>query len=324
MRIKLSLLIILSLTLLGCGKQLLTDAPFVRLKGVSLSPKSTQSADLTDFFTKAVEAGSLVSWSGDWIDLCSSAETAPYVVADLASSYNYIPLIECQFFTQSTGQLLRPLDDATKQLYIASAESFAAKYQPDYLAFGIEVNILYESSTAEFDSFVQLFSQVYDAVKARSPATKVFTVFQLEKMKGLNGGLYGGTNDASANQWSLLDRFPKSDLAAFTTYPGLIYQAPADIPADYYTSIKNHTAKPIAFTELGWHSTAEPVGWESDENEQKEFVTVYFNLTRDLKTEFDIWSFLYDPDTAGIFKSMGLYNRVDGAARPAWDEWLLN
>jgi len=29
-------------------------------------------------------------------------------------------------------------------------------------------------------------------VKSVSPQTKVFTIFQLEQMKGLNGGLFGG------------------------------------------------------------------------------------------------------------------------------------
>lgn len=312
----------------GCGnKQPIgqppeAEQPSGTLKGVSLSPKSFQSADFTDFFEKTKQTGKVVMWAGDWIELSDKSGGGPTVVMGLASRYNYIPLIEAQFFTQSTGTLLRPLDDSTKQIYKNSAAAFADKYKPKYLGFGIEVNTLYEKSPANFDVFVQFFSEVYDTVKAKSPNTKVFTIFQLEKMKGLNGGLFGGTNDPTKAQWSLLDRFPKSDIIAFTTYPGLVYKTPSGIPVDYYTEIKARTAKPLTFTEIGWHSDASPTGWESSDAEQAEFVVTFFSLTKDLNKELAIWSFMYDQDTFEPFKSMGLRRRGDGNAKPAWDEWL--
>ena len=101
------------------------------LKGVSLSPKSFASEDFTDFFEKAKQSGSIVSWAGDWNELSNVQNGGPAVVAGLASKYKYTPLIIAQFFTQSSGQLIRPLDDATKQKYKASAVSFAEKYKPE-------------------------------------------------------------------------------------------------------------------------------------------------------------------------------------------------
>ena len=289
------------------------------LKGVSLSPKSFQQADFTDFFQRAEEAGQVVMWAGDWNEL--AGQGAPKVVADLSSTYSYSPLVEAQFFTQSTGALLRPLDASTKTSYEDAAVAFASKYKPRFLGLGIEVNILYEKSPSDFDEFVSFYSEVYDAVKAVSPDTKVFTVFQLEKMKGLGGGLFGGVNNASAAELQLLQRFPKSDLIAFTTYPDLIYKTPSEIPADYYSEISSRVSKPIAFTEVGWHTAASPVGWESSEAEQAEFVTKFFELTKDLDKELVIWSFMYDPAYEGPFGSMGL-RRSDGTPRPAWDAWL--
>ncbi|MEW6036457.1 MAG: hypothetical protein AB1529_07640 [Candidatus Micrarchaeota archaeon] len=289
---------------------------------MSLSPKSFQPADFTDFFEKANRAGSVVTWAGDWNEL-GSENGGPKVVAGLASTYNYTPVVIVTFFTQSDGKLLRPLDEDTKRKYKEGAVAYAEKYKPEYLGLGIEVNMLYEKSPEDFDSFAQFYSEVYDAVKEKSPGTKVFTVFQLEKIKGLGGGLFGGASDPSKSEWGLLDRFPDSDLVAFTTYPGLVYKEPSELPPDYYSEIKGHTTKPVAFTEIGWHSSAVPEGWESSDGEQAEFVATFFNRTADLHPELAVWSFLYDQGTSEPFDSMGLI-RADGVARPAFDAWVSN
>jgi len=289
-------------------------------KGVSLSPKSFSQTDFTDFFSKTKQAGDIVSWAGDWDEL-GNTNGAPAVVAGLSPTYSYIPLVEAQFFTQSDGKLLRTMDIGTKQRYKDEAVSFAGKYKPKYLAIGIEVNILYEKSPQDFEDFASFYSDVYDAVKAASPGTKVFTIFQLEKMKGMGGGLFGGSNDPSKAEWSLIDRFPKSDIAAFTTYPSLVFKDPSDIPIDYYSEIRSHTDKPIAFTEIGWHSAASPAGWEGSDSKQADFVGIFFNQTKSLDGEIAVWSFLYDQNAPEPFNSMGLY-RGDGTAKPVWNAWI--
>lgn len=323
-----ALLVILLLTA-ACRKTVFIQVPKPEptppaasgpLLGVSLSPRTLAPADFTAFFVKAVEAGDAVTWAGDWADL-SREGSAPHVVATLAAQYRYTPVIMVQFFQQSTGQLLRPLDGKTRQTYIDSAAAFAEKYRPAYLGIGIEVNILFEKSPADFNAFVTLFGEVRDAVKRKSPSTQVFTVFQLERMKGLHGGLFGGVNDPALAQWPLLDRFPQADIVAFTTYPGLIYGTPAEIPSDYYTDVLARTSKPVAFTEIGWHASADITGWESSDAEQAAFVARFFTLTRDVKPSLDVWSFLYDPQTVRPFNSMGLL-RSDGTSRPALQEWI--
>jgi len=309
-------------TFTGCHKKPVIDGwPKMTAKGITLTPRSFQAADVTDFFQKAVEAGGVVSWAGDWIELGDTIDGAPKFLAEMTKDYAIIPIIEAQFFTQSTGELIRPLNDTTKASYKRMAAAFAGKYHPRGFGFGIEVNLLYEESPADFDDFVVFYAQVYDTVKAVSPTTEVFTIFQLEKMKGLNGGLFGGVNDTTQAQWNLLSLFPKSDLIAFTTYPDLIYQSPSEIPAEYYQDIKSHTSKPIAFTEIGWHSAASPLGWESSEEEQAEFVQRFFNLSSGLDKQIAIWSFLYDQNTIEPFNSMGLF-RSDKTSRPAWDKWV--
>lgn len=288
------------------------------LRGITLTPKSFQSKDFTDFFEKSKQF-EIVAWAGDWSEL-SNEKSAPYVLAELSKQYNYIPLIEPQFFIQSTGKLLLSLDEETKQLYKTSLLNFVKKYKPKYIGIGIEINILYEKSPEDFTAFTDLYNEIYKEIKQISPDTKVFTIFQLEKMKGLNGGLFGSKNNEANAEWPLMEKF-SSDLAVFTTYPGLIYKTPAEIPANYYEEIKSKTNKPIAFTEIGWPSDSKVPGWESSEQEQLEFTKTFSTLTKNLNIEFEIWSFMYDQNTIEPFNTMGLFSS-QGKEKEAWNSWI--
>ncbi len=290
------------------------------LRGVSLSPRSYGSPDFNNFFTKAKQAGGVVTWSGDWAEL-ADPKGAPRVVAQLAAADGLKPVIIAQFFTQSTGELLRPLNDSTKQGYKSGAVSFAEAYRPEYIGFGVEVNMLHEASPADYASFKAFFAEVAAAVKQASPETKVFTVFQLERLRGLRGGLYGGADNPAVNDWALLSDFPDADLLAFTTYPCIVYRDPSDIPADYYTAeITQHTSKPIAYTEAGWFRVG-VARWESTPEEQARFVSRYLELTKPLNPGLLVWSFLYDQDAGEPFSSMGLLGKDDSTS-PAWEAWL--
>ena len=96
------ILIILILIISGCEKSAdktpddsktsdLTKESY--LKGITLTPKSFQGSDFTDFFKKAQELGNIVSWAGDWNELSNTKNGGPTVVASLASQYDYIPII---------------------------------------------------------------------------------------------------------------------------------------------------------------------------------------------------------------------------------------
>jgi hypothetical protein len=293
------------------------------LKGVSLSPRSFEPADFNAFLAESAKSGGIISWAGDWAQL-ESPTSAPFVVAGLARSSSrsrYVPIIELQIFSQQTGKIFRPLDITNQQKYIQSAVNFVTKYQPEYLGIGIEINVLSEKAPADFDAFVQFFANACDAVKIASPGTQIFTIFQLEKMKGLGGGLFGGRNDVNDSQWKLLERFAKADLFAFTTYPGLVFRTPSEIPQDYYMEIRSHTNKRIGFTEIGWQSESVSADWQSSQEEQAQFVRQFFAFGASLDPQFYIWSFLFDQQTFPPFDSMGLF-KSDGTPKSSWYVWL--
>jgi hypothetical protein len=287
------------------------------LKGVSFSPRNYTGEGIVDFFTKASESNDLITWVGDWVQLNDSS-TAPYLVYGMRDLYGYEALVITAYIDQGSGVFIRSLDEETKQMYLDSALSFASTYKPRYLGFGVEMNIVEKNNPEAYKEFKAFYPTVYDTVKEVSPDTLVFTVWQLEHMKGFDGGLFGGVNDPDNAQWSLLDDF-KLDIAAFTLYPCLIYTDPEEIPDDYLTEIADQTDLPIAFTEMGWFREGF-TGWESTAAEQAAYIDRYFELSEPIDPVFTIWSFYYDPDTIEPFRTMGLLD-VDGMETAALDTW---
>ena len=297
-----------------------TSAPAARpLKGASLTPRSNTPDDFTRFFDEAAKAGSVIRWAGDWEQL-GQETAAPAVIAEISRQKGFIASFDTGVYSVSDRRLFRSLTLEQHQAYVRSAATFAEKHKPAYLALGVEVDIFAEALPEDFAKFAVLFADTYDAMKVVSPKTQVYTVFQLEHLRGLRGGLFGGTNDESQAQWDLIDLFPKADLVGFTTYPGLVFGNPAEIPDGYYQELIRRTKKPIAFVEVGWPHTQDIPGWESSEAEQSAFASRFFRLINGLDTELAIWAFVYDQPSALAFEQQGLY-RPDGSPRPALDAW---
>jgi hypothetical protein len=287
------------------------------LRGLSFSPRNTSAAGLADYFAKAA-AGGLVEWVGDWAGLAGPS-SSPAAIATLSAQHGLEFAVAVQFFSQSDGSLLRPLNSTNEAAYLSSASEFAADYKPFFFGVGVEVNILYEKNSTAFRQFVQFYAEAYDAIKAASPATEVSTIFQLEHMEGLRGGLLGGTDNASLAEWGLLASFTQ-DVFAFTTYPGLVFHSPSELPAEYYVAAEAHSGLPLAVTEAGWQSANVSSDWASSEAAQSSFASTFLTQTASAPTSFTVWSFLYDPPAQVPFDSMGLFSSA-GVAKQAWAVW---
>lgn len=287
-------------------------------RGIALTPRTYDVAGFTELFELAPKVGKVLAWSGDWAEL-DAAHGAAATLAAQATSRHLTPVYAVSPFNQSTRSVIRPLDDATTARYRDDAVAFAKRRHPPFLGFGVEVNLMADSIPIDFDRFVTLFAEVAKAVRRVSPHTLVFTSFQLEWMAGDRAGVFGHRNDPSTAQWSLLDRFPDADLIAFTTYPGLVFQRPSDVPADYYAQIAQHTSKRVAFTEIGWPADPALPGWPDTEAAQAEFAGRFLDGVAPLHPAFLVWSFLY-PTGPAPFTSMSL-RRSDGSARPVWSTW---
>lgn len=310
-------MVVFGLALMGQGcfsrPAPISEDPMKVGKGVSLSPQSFAEEHFLEFFDLALEGGTLVSWVGSHTEL-QNENGAHKVVASQGYIRGYQPVII--FAIRDVANASEMERDA----FYKQLEAFAKEAKPAYIGIGNEINYYLKDSSGGLPPFSDMFVAAQERIRSVSPKTKVFPVFQYETMKGLRGGLFGGTNDESKNQWYMLRAFNSADMIGFTSYPGLIYQNPSDIPDDYYNEIREYTGKPIVFTETGWFREGPASGWESSAEEQAEFIHRWFGLTDFVDPQFVIWSFMYDPEIDPPFKTMGLIPDGENTSA-AWEAW---
>lgn len=304
--------------------------------GVAYSPRGMDNATKEDgiaFFKEAKAFGNLVAFHTNWR---SSLETSgevplPALVAQAAKKeYGIVPTVGIGWTIGKNLDLASvssPNNNTwtnveTQQKFVAMVTAYAREYRPPFLFLGNEVN-MYASdmSPEEWQAWVQVYRQSYEAIKQVSPSTIVFTTFQYERLKGL-GKKNGWTGEP---QWQLIEDIARySDALGFTTYPFFEYDMPGDIPDDYYKEIDDHRQPHwpgrVIFTEVGWK--AEPYGpYAGSPQDQADFVSRFADLTSNMLKYYSAWLFLNDPpQTPPAFTGMGL-RAVDGTSRPAETTW---
>lgn len=297
-----------------------TVVPAEPLRGFSISPQDSSAEAFAGFLQLVEESSTSLEWVGDGFEWADDPGT-PDITIQLAAQAGVEPITIGGWARTEDGSLLRPLDEANFQMYVEAACGYAAEHSPRYMGFGVEIDTHWREFPDQWERSTELFDAVAHAIHEASPDTRVFVVFQLERLRGMQGGLFGGENFEDLAAWHLLDDFPDADLIGFTTYPGIVFESPDDIPADYYTSISEHTPKPVVFSEMGWHAGGDFGPWSGSEEHQAEFVERFPSLIEGLDVEFYTWSFMFDQPIPGVFETMGMFT-PDGTPRPAWDAWL--
>lgn len=287
-----------------------TSPPFV---GFSLSPPDFDEQGLDQFFARVGDGADLVAWVGAWQDL----ERGGTLVYELSAEHGYVPVVVTGFPTDADGRRVVP-EEPGEMVDVVS--EWVAAHPIPFLGFGVETNaFLWEKAPVDFEWLVATFPELARAVHEVAPSTVVFPGFQLERLRGLRDGVFGG--ERVEPDWGLIDRFPDADAIGFTTYPGLIHVDPADVPGDYYEEILDHTDKPIVFTEVGWQAGGDLGSWTGTPEKQEDFVAARLPELAEM-SEMVIWSFLYDQEAGGsVFESMGLVD-ANGRERPSWATWL--
>ncbi len=208
-----------------------------------------------------------------------------------------------------------------REAFIAYTAYVVKNYQPDYLAIGVEINMLYERSQSQYEAFVSLYRDAYAQAKAASPHTKVFPTFQLEDLLGTFGTIH-------PPHWEVLDDFRgMMDALAISTYPYLgDLRVANDLQADYYSQLRQHFDGEILVSEAGYPSApvegASVVGTEED---QEAFLQRLLGDAQANNFGLVVWFAALDPSfassgIASVFRDIGL-RKSDGSNKLAWADW---
>ncbi len=211
------------------------------------------------------------------------------------------------------------------------------EFHPAYLGLASEINTYADAHPDDFQNYVSLYREVYDAVKAESPETQVFVTFQWEDLNNLFPGAAEGREPYQIN-WDQVEAFePELDLWAISSYPFIAFPSGAQIPDDYYTPLLERTAKPLAVAEGGY--TSEPAGpFPGTPQDQVDYLTAIHDQIGErlrfwvylLLTDFNQDSYngalrqsgrsQEDVNTLGLFSAVGLRTE-SGEAKPALEVW---
>jgi hypothetical protein len=210
-------------------------------------------------------------------------------------------------------------------------------FQPRYLGLASEINTYADAHPEDFEHYLSLYQETYDAIKQSRPETRVFVTFQWEDLNNLIPAVSEGRAAYQTN-WDQVEAFePQLDLWVISSYPFIAYRSAAEIPPDYYSPLLARTDKPLAVAEGGYTST--PVGLAAGAAQDQ----VGYLLAIDtqigsrlafwiylLLTDLDLGSYATlmrsngvqdrDIDTLGMFAYVGLQTQ-EGDAKPALDTW---
>jgi len=141
----------------------------------------------------------------------------------------------------------RPLNHPDVKLaYLNYVERVIAYFQPDFLAIGIEANIMVSKSPATWDSYLDLNQHICRAIKTNHPDLPVFTTVQYEHLRGIEDESKRNSGKQFAAVTALMR---SSDLMALSTYKFGHFH-PNPMRADYF-EIAETFGKPIAIAESG-------------------------------------------------------------------------
>jgi len=313
----------------------------VRLGFSTLPPERTAEAYIGTFATAAQYADIvLIQRAPPWEDFLPGASiskaTADNTLTEKALLEQYKGLALFYAVDPSDGAVQRTRianlpssidpevgfnDRRLKDAFIAYVTYVARNYEPEYMALGVEVNMMYDRNPAQFEAFVELYKEAYVQVKATSPETKVFPTFQLEDLEGNFGRVH-------PPQWEMLDIFEGyMDVLAISTYPYRTdLRSASELRPDYYAQLRTRWDGEIIISETA-HASAPVEGQISigSEEDQQAFLERILQDAEEYDFSAVIWFAALDPSFATqgaalVFRDIGL-RRSDGSNKLAWSTW---
>jgi len=132
-----------------------------------------------------------------------------------------------------------------KKAYLNFVMQAVEAMKPDYLAIGVENNLLLSSSPEKWRELAELHRETYSAVKAKYPQLPVFFTTAIVHYLGLAPE---AKKNVQENEVGALMKY--SDIFAMSFYPHLCNKVPRPLPDNFFDFARKFN-KPIAVSESG-------------------------------------------------------------------------
>ncbi len=206
------------------------------------------------------------------------------------------------------------------------------EFHPDFMAYGIEVNILANSNPAAFEKFLVMVEQVYGTLKEENPKLPIFLTIQIEPF----------LQNEEKQREAVKRLLPYTDYIAVSSYPFFYKADPKELPENWFSQMADLAPeKPFAVAETGFPAEdlvlkKQNVRILGNERWQAEYVQFLFNKLNELNGEFIVWFCPVDYDLLWnkienyveewykIWRDTGLFNgNVEARlSLEVWDAWL--
>jgi hypothetical protein len=213
-------------------------------------------------------------------------------------------------------------------------------FEPDYLAIGIEVNLLRRNTdAATWANYIELNEYVYTNLKAQHATLPIFvSVSPVEILSGYVDPPAEFTGDPAGyrtTQLAVLNEIlMHSDLYAISLYPFLTAYFASDFPANMFTEIFSLSTKPTVIAETGMlaeNMTAFSIPFEGSITKQNNYMESMLAAADENNLLFVNWFVLQDydllctyfggcSDTDGLWRDTGVYDG-GGNIRPSYSTW---
>jgi hypothetical protein len=208
-------------------------------------------------------------------------------------------------------------------------------FQPDYLAIGIEANLLLTESPGKWAAYEELHQYIYTQLKGLYPDLPIMvSVFGVALLDG-----YRSEDDHAAQITEFAQLIQFSDYYAISLYPFMSKYLTDSIPDTMYDDLFALSTKPIVIAETGYpaqsFSISDGMGgtitFNTTSEKQRAYIAALLDEAVSRKFTFVINFVLRDyddlcvnlggcTDNQIIWRDTGFFDET-GAARPVLDSW---
>jgi hypothetical protein len=142
-------------------------------------------------------------------------------------------------------------EPAIQQLYRDYVKAWVQAIRPDYIGLGAETNLIrFAAPRPIYDGLKVMLNATAVDVRAIMPDATLYTTVQVD----LAWGRLQGTNTWLGVEEDFRD-FPFAQVLGLSLYPYLAhYSAPAEVPVEYLSRLRNGRSIPMFVAEGGWTS----------------------------------------------------------------------